>query len=70
MTEERGDESRPRDKTQHGARGLLPGPLKRWFFSVLPNKMEAFDLWTASICLEQVESQIHVCYYELSVLLG
>ena len=32
--------------------------------------MEAFDLWTASICLEQVESQIHVCYYELSVLLG
>lgn len=31
MTEERGDESRPRDKTQHGARGLLPGPRKQRF---------------------------------------
>lgn len=31
MTEERGDESRPRDKTQHGARGLLPGPQKQRF---------------------------------------
>lgn len=41
-----------------------------FFFFVLPNKMEAFDLWTASICLEQVETQIHVCYYELSVLPG
>lgn len=67
MTEERGDESRPRDKTQHGAWGLLPGPQKLGFF-VLPNKMEAFDLWTASICLEQVETRIHVCYYELSVV--
>lgn len=31
MTEERGDESRPRDKTQHGAQGLLPGPRKQRF---------------------------------------
>lgn len=31
VTEERGDESRPRDKTQHGARGLLPGPQKQRF---------------------------------------
>lgn len=69
MTEERGDESRPRDKTLHGAQGLLPGPQKRLFF-VIPNKMEAFDLWTAGVCLEQVETQIHVCYYELSMLLG
>lgn len=34
------------------------------------NKMEACDLWTASICLEQGETQIHVCYYGLSVLAG
>lgn len=41
-----------------------------FFFFVIPNKMEAFDLWTAGVCLEQVETQIHVCYYELSMLLG
>lgn len=51
-------------------KGIITRPTETVFFSVLPNKMEAFDLWTASICLEQVESQIHVCYYELSVLLG
>lgn len=31
MTEESGDESPSRDKTQHGARGLLPGPQKQRF---------------------------------------
>lgn len=54
--------------------GIITRPAEKpggfFFFFVLPNKMEAFDLWTASICLEQVETQIHVCYYELSVLPG
>lgn len=51
--------------------GIITRPTETvFFFFVLPNKMEAFDLWTASICLEQVETQIHVCYYKLSVLQG
>lgn len=50
--------------------GIITRPTETAFFFVIPNKMEAFDLWTAGVCLEQVETQIHVCYYELSMLLG
>lgn len=50
--------------------GIITSPTETAFFFVTPNKMEAFDLWTASICLEQVETQIHVGHYELSTLLG
>lgn len=49
--------------------GIITRPTETTLF-VLLNKMEAFDLWTASICLEQGETQIHVCYYGLSMLLG
>lgn len=49
--------------------GIITGPTETALF-VLLNKMEARDLWTASICLEQRETQIHVRYYGLSMLPG
>lgn len=49
--------------------GIITRPTETTLF-VLLNKMEACDLWTASICLEQGETQIHVCYYGLSMLPG
>lgn len=49
--------------------GIITRPTEATLF-VLLNKMEACDLWTASICLEQGETQIHVSYYGLSMLPG
>lgn len=75
MTEERGDERRPRDKTQHGDAGIVtrPADAQRFFSSFFfcsprQNGGSFGDLWTAGVCLEQRETQIHVGYYGLSVL--
>lgn len=75
MTEERGDERRPRDKTQDGDAGIVtrPADAQRFFSSFFfcsprQNGGSFGDLWTAGVCLEQRETQIHVGYYGLSVL--
>lgn len=57
-----------RQNTTRGT-GIITRPTETTLFVPL-NKMEACDLWTASICLEQGETQIHVCYYGLSILAG
>ncbi|MEQ2181656.1 hypothetical protein GOODEAATRI_013864 [Goodea atripinnis] len=62
---ERRREPVQRQNTTWGT-GIITRPTEATLF-VLLNKMEACDLWTASICLEQGETQIHVCYYGLSM---